>query len=149
MDELLLEKIDRAIEDAREALAKDTMRLVSIKSVKETPAPGAPFGAGPKKVLDTVLDSKKGICFDYAALMCGMLRSQGVPCKLVVGYAGTTYHAWISVWSEQSGWIDGVIWFDGTAWRRLDPTFASSGGSSKSILDFINKDENYTVKYLY
>jgi len=100
-------------------------------------------------VLDSVLESKKGICFDYAALMCGMLRSQGVPCKLVVGYAGTTYHAWISVWSEQSGWIDGAIWFDGTTWRRLDPTFASSGGSSKSILDFINKDENYTVKYLY
>ena len=31
-------------------------------------------------VLDSVLASKKGICFDYAALMTGMLRSQGVPC---------------------------------------------------------------------
>ena len=100
-------------------------------------------------VLDTVLESKKGICFDYAAVMCGMLRSQGIPCKLVVGYAGTTYHAWISVWSEQSGWVDGVIWFDGTAWRRMDPTFASTGKRSKSVLEFINKDENYTVKYLY
>ena len=36
-------------------------------------------------VLDKVLESKKGICFDYAALMTGMLRSQSVPCKLVVG----------------------------------------------------------------
>ena len=56
-------------------------------------------------VLDSVLASKKGICFDYAALMTGMLRSQGVPCKLVVGYAGTVYHAWINVWTEETGWI--------------------------------------------
>ena len=40
-------------------------------------------------VLDTVLAKKTGICFDYAALMTGMLRSQEVPCKLVVGYAGS------------------------------------------------------------
>ena len=43
-------------------------------------------------VLDNVLAAKKGICFDYAGLMTGMLRSLGVPCKLVVGYAGTAYH---------------------------------------------------------
>ena len=55
-------------------------------------------------VLDTVLAKKSGICFDYASLMTGMLRSQGIPCKLVVGYAGTAYHAWISVWSEETGW---------------------------------------------
>ena len=35
--------------------------------------------------LDVVLKEKKGICFDYAALMTGMLRSQNIPCKLVVG----------------------------------------------------------------
>ena len=28
------------------------------------------------------MEIKKGICFDYAALMTGMLRSQGIPCKL-------------------------------------------------------------------
>ena len=78
-------------------------------------------------VLDTVLEQQKGICFDYAALMAGMLRSQGVPCKLVVGYAGSAYHAWISVWTEESGWIDGVICFDGQSWKRMDPTYASSG----------------------
>lgn len=78
-------------------------------------------------VLDSVLEKKTGICFDYAALMTGMLRSQGVPCKLVVGYAGTAYHAWISVWSEKDGWIDGVVYFDGTSWQRMDPTFAANG----------------------
>lgn len=99
--------------------------------------------------LDKVLASKKGICFDYASLMAGMLRSQGVPCKLVVGYAGTAYHAWINVWTEETGWIDGVIYFDGSAWQRMDPTFASSGKGSASIMKYIGDGSNYTVSYLY
>ncbi len=100
-------------------------------------------------VLDTVLSTKMGICFDYAALMTGMLRSQGVPCKLVVGYAGTQYHAWVSVWTEKTGWVDNIIYFDGTSWQRMDPTFASSGNSSASIMQYIGDGKNYTVKYLY
>ena len=99
--------------------------------------------------LDSVLASKTGICFDYAALMTGMLRSQGIPCKLVVGYAGTTYHAWVSVWTQETGWVDNAIYFDGTTWHRMDPTFASSGNSSSDILQYIGNGSNYTVKYLY
>ena len=82
MDELLLAKIDRAIEEAREALAKDTMRLVSIKSVKEAPAPGAPFGAGPKKVLDTVLEMAKAEGFyttDYEVGVVSLSMQEGQP----------------------------------------------------------------------
>lgn len=99
--------------------------------------------------LDRVLEKKSGICFDYAALMTAMLRSQGVPCKLVVGFAGTVYHAWISVWSEQTGWVDGVIWFNGHSWQRMDPTFASSGKQSSAIMDYIGDGENYHAKYFY
>lgn len=100
-------------------------------------------------VLDTVLAKKTGICFDYAALMTGMLRSQNVPCKLVVGYAGSAYHAWISVWSEETGWVDGAIYFDGTTWQRMDPTFASSGKQSSSIMAYIGDGKNYSAKYFY
>lgn len=102
--------------------------------------------------LDKVLESKKGICFDYAALMTAMLRSQGVPCKLVVGYVGAqdpAYHAWISVWTEGQGWVDGAIFFDGSAWQRMDPTFASSGKSSEAILQYIGDGSNYREQYLY
>lgn len=100
-------------------------------------------------VLDTVLEKKSGICFDYAALMTGMLRSQGVPCKLVVGYAGTAYHAWISVYSESSGWVDGAVFFDGTSWQRMDPTYASTGRGSAAIQKYIGDGANYTAKYFY
>ena len=70
------------------------------------------------------------------------------PCKLVVGYAGDIYHAWISVWTEDNGWVDGAIFFDGHAWKRMDPTFASSGHRSAEIMEYI-ENGNYTVKYLY
>lgn len=100
-------------------------------------------------VLDSVLAEKKGICFDYAALMTAMLRSQNIPCKLIVGYAGTAYHAWISVWSEKTGWIDGAIFFNGTTWQRMDPTFASSGKQSAAIMQYIGDGANYTAKYQY
>lgn len=99
-------------------------------------------------VLDEVLAVKKGICFDYAALMTGILRSQQVPCKLVVGYAGTVYHSWISVWTRETGWVDGVIYFDGQSWKRMDPTFASEGQQDDKILEYI-ENGTYTAKYLY
>lgn len=53
------------------------------------------------------------------------------------------------MWTEEAGWIDAVIYFDGAAWQRMDPTFASSGKSSESIMKYIGNGSNYTAKYLY
>lgn len=99
--------------------------------------------------LEAVLSAKKGICFDYAALMTGMLRSQGIPTKLVVGYTGDVYHAWINVYTEASGWIDSVVQFNGDEWKLMDPTFASTGKNSQSVKDYIGNGSNYQAKYLY
>jgi len=120
-----------------------------IGALKYDKEKAAAVQSGYLPVLDEVLRSGKGICFDYAALMTGMLRCQSVPCRLVVGYAGNTYHAWIDVWSEQTGWVSGAVFFDGTAWHRMDPTFASSGNQSSSIMEYIGNGSNYTAKYLY
>ena len=120
-----------------------------VQNISYDTALASSVTSGYLPVLDNVMATKRGICFDYAALMTGMLRSQGVPCKLVVGYAGSAYHAWISVWVEGSGWVDGVIWFDGYAWQRMDPTFASSGNSSADILAYIGNGANYSSKYFY
>lgn len=130
-----LEKVAAVYDYVVDHLSYDYDRAATVKS-------------GYLPVLDDVLTQQKGICFDYAALMTAMLRSQGVPCKLVVGYAGETYHAWISVWTEENGWVDGVIFFNGQIWKRMDPTFASSSGRSEDMMDFI-ENGNYTVKYLY
>ena len=130
-----LEKVAAVYDFVVSTLEYDYDRATTVKS-------------GYLPVLDHVLSEKKGICFDYAALMTAMLRSQEVPCKLVVGYAGDIYHAWISVWTEDNGWVDGAIFFDGHVWKRMDPTFASSGHRSAEIMEYI-ENGNYTVKYLY
>lgn len=99
--------------------------------------------------VDSTLSSKKGICFDYAALMTAMLRSRDIPTKLIVGYTGGMYHAWIDVYLDNIGWVDSVIYFDGKSWRLMDPTFASSGGQSAEIQKYIGDGANYQAKYSY
>ncbi len=99
--------------------------------------------------VDQVLSQKKGICFDYAAVMTAMLRSQNIPTKLVVGYTGSLYHAWVNVYIEGQGWVDNIIYFDGYDWKLMDPTFASSGGSDPSIQQYITNSSNYKAKYTY
>ncbi len=97
--------------------------------------------------VDTTLTTKSGICFDYAALTAAMLRSQSIPTKLEIGYAGDVYHAWISVYIKEIGWIDKLIEFTGDAWTRMDPTFASNNDNSKQILNYIGDGSNYSLQY--
>ncbi|MBR6229147.1 MAG: transglutaminase domain-containing protein [Eubacterium sp.] len=105
--------------------------------------------AGYLPVLDDIYNKKKGICFDYASTMTAMLRSQGVPVKLVIGYTGSEYHAWINVFSKKKGWITGAIYIAGNKWKLMDPTYASTGKSSKSIMKYINNTKNYKAQYSY
>ena len=145
------------IAKAKELAGKETdpMKLVGVvydyvvKNFTYDKELAANVKSGYLPVLDNVLAAKKGICFDYAGLMTGMLRSLGVPCKLVIGYAGDAYHAWVSVWTEQSGWVEAAIYFDGSSWQRMDPTFASTGKSSSTIMQYIGDGNNYSVKYVY
>lgn len=97
-------------------------------------------------VVDEILEIKTGICFDYAAVMATMLRTQNIPTRLEVGYMLEEYHAWISIYIEEHGWINGIIEFDGTEWKLMDPTFAAS---SKKPHDFIMETDKYTTKYVY
>lgn len=97
---------------------------------------------------DNTLSSKKGICFDYASLMTALLRSQGIPTRLEVGYSGEAYHAWISVYLKEIGWVDNIIEFDGKNWSLIDPTLAASN-NKKAVKKYIGDGNNYIVKYIY
>lgn len=99
--------------------------------------------------LDRAMVDKDGICFDYSSLMTAMLRSVGIPTKMVFGYAGTIYHAWISTYIKDIGWVDGIIQFDGKSWKLMDPTFASASNSSKSIMEYIGDGNNYQTRFVY
>ena len=120
-----------------------------INNITYDTAKAASVQSGYLPNVDQVLAQKTGICFDYAALMTAMLRSQDIPTKLVIGYSGGLYHAWVNVYIDNIGWVDNFIYFDGHNWSLMDPTFASSGGQSESIKQYIGNGSNYQAKYTY
>lgn len=81
--------------------------------------------------LDETITSKKGICYDYAALFAGILRSEGIYTKLVKGYKNdlSTYHAW------------NEVLLDGT-WVVVDTTYDAALSKIQSQ-DMIKSAEDY------
>ena len=66
--------------------------------------------AGTLPEVDPCFVRRAGICQDLSAVMVCMLRVQGIPAKLAIGYADQYYHAWtVTV-------VDGAeVFFDPTA----------------------------------
>ncbi|MCL1831526.1 MAG: hypothetical protein FWG45_01290 [Oscillospiraceae bacterium] len=94
--------------------------------------------------LNELMRTKRGICFDYASGMTAMLRSRGIPTRLEFGYASGEYHAWISVWTKETGWVNDWIRFNGNVWVLMDPTWGADGGdASPKFRDFIKNTKNY------
>lgn len=98
--------------------------------------------------IDSILESGTGICLDYAAVMASMLRSQRIPTRLEVGYAQDAYHAWISIYIENIGWLNGIIEFDGQHWTLVDPTFGANT-DDKTLKKFIGDGSNYILQKVY
>lgn len=44
--------------------------------------------------IDGSYAKRMGVCQDLAAITCCMLRTQGIPSRLIIGYADSQYHAW-------------------------------------------------------
>jgi transglutaminase-like putative cysteine protease len=63
--------------------------------------------------LDRVLESRQGVCQDFAHLMVVLVRSLGVPARYVSGYLHSgggpetpqASHAWAEVWLPEVGWF--------------------------------------------
>jgi transglutaminase-like putative cysteine protease len=69
--------------------------------------------------LDQVIQQRRGVCQDFAHLMIACLRSLRLPARYVSGYLRTVpppgqprlvgadaSHAWVSVFSPETGWFD-------------------------------------------
>lgn len=83
--------------------------------------------------------TNKGICYDYASLFAAMLRSIGIPTKLVKGYASyapDTYHAWNEVLIEGE-------------WITVDPTRDASLLASGVSYDMPKAGADYNKVYEY
>lgn len=102
--------------------------------------------------LNKVYNRKTGVCYDYAVVLAAMLRSQGIPCKVVFGkYSDSSSgegHAWNEVYIPSNGSITSdKLSITGNKWCRLDPTMSHSS-SGKVAIDFMNNAKNY-VWYSY
>lgn len=69
--------------------------------------------------LSAVMDTRRGVCQDFAHVMLGCLRSVGLAARYTSGYLRTrslpgqprligadASHAWIAVWVPEQGWVD-------------------------------------------
>jgi transglutaminase-like putative cysteine protease len=96
---------------------------------------------------DETLATGKGICFDYASLTAAMLRSQGIPVKVIFGHVSpdNLYHAWNMFYTEEEGWVTVEFKVDRKTWSRIDLTFSANGANQK----FIGDGGNYADVYEY
>jgi transglutaminase-like putative cysteine protease len=91
-------------------------------SVRSAPAGGAL----------AVLKSRTGICTDFADLFTGMLRTAGIPARLVDGYVVNNgggqggFHQWVEWWIPSVGWV------------ASDPTWGLDG-------DFLALTDNWHI----
>ena len=86
-----------------------------------------------------VYSEKKGICYDYSVLLASMLRSVGVPTKVVTGYTpnATVYHAWNNVYADSK-------------WNVIDSTYDAQMYRAKRSYSMYKSFSDYKdVVYTY
>lgn len=96
-----------------------------------------------------VLKSHLGICTDFAQLFVGMLRTAGIPARLVSGYVVNNganqggFHQWVEFYLPQVGWVP------------ADPTWGTNGYFAQMndnwhipLYNGIRPDVNVTWKYV-
>ena len=101
-------------------IAKQFYRFV-VKNLTYDNKKAATVEKGYLPNVDETLETGKGICFDYAELLAVMLRSQGIPTKMLIGTVTpeNLYHSWNSVYLDGEWvWMDTTL--DGTGHRESD-----------------------------
>ena len=118
-----------------------------------------------KPIVDFLTNHRTGHCEYFASALALMLRSQGIPARLIVGYKGGDYngvggffvvrqlhcHAWVEVYIPPQEIPPGVLLSSEDrgkgAWLRLDPTPAESriyeGEATNAILTTLHEFFDY------
>lgn len=90
--------------------------------------------------IDIIVSSGKGLCYDFASTFAAMLRSQGIPTKLLKGYSVNVsgYHAWNEVYNSETG-----------KWMTVDSTYDSQMKAAGAAYSFEKSEKDYTEVYEY
>jgi len=92
-----------------------------------------------RDVVDYFLfDAPGGFCSYYATAMAVMLRTQGVPARVVVGFATGDYDGLLRKYRVPAkaahAWVE--VYFSGYGWIEFEPT------SSEGVFDYISSAED-------
>jgi transglutaminase-like putative cysteine protease len=83
-----------------------------------------PLGSNP--VDRFLFETRRGFCEHYASAFAVLMRSAGIPTRIVLGYHGGEINPLgghlIVRQSDAHAWTE--VWLDGIGWRRVDPTAA-------------------------
>ena len=103
-----------------------------------------PLGRNP--VDRFLFETRRGFCEHYASAFSVMMRSAGIPTRVVLGYQGGEVNPMgghlIVRQSDAHAWTE--IWLDGLGWYRIDPTAAVAPerinvGASDAAFDAIGQ----------
>lgn len=85
--------------------------------------------SGPYVLEDFLLRTKAGYCEHYATAMALLLRSEGIPARIVTGFLHGEWNSlgnYLIIRQQDShSWVEAFI--EGTGWMRFDPTPAAQG----------------------
>ncbi|MGI9270430.1 MAG: transglutaminase TgpA family protein [Woeseiaceae bacterium] len=99
---------------------------------------------GRNPVDEFLFDTRQGFCEHYASAFAVMMRSAGIPARIVLGYQGGElnsvgqYEYLIVRQADAHAWTE--VWIEGVGWHRVDPTAAVAperidAGMSASMFD--------------
>lgn len=75
---------------------------------------------------DFLFDTRRGFCEHYSSAFVYLMRSAGIPSRVIVGYQGGTMHPFddymIVRQSDAHAWAE--VWLEDEGWVRVDPTAA-------------------------
>lgn len=88
--------------------------------------------------INNIYNIKSGICYDFASIFAGMLRSVGVPTKLIKGQATNIegYHAWNEVYINGS-------------WKIVDTSYDAQLKAAKRSVTTYKSRKDYSASQQY
>ena len=131
------------------AFAEAVLRMLNEQEFYYTLEP-PPLGSNP--VDRFLFDTRRGFCEHYASAFSVMMRSVGIPARVVLGYQGGEVNPLgghlIVRQSDAHAWTE--IWFDGVGWLRIDPTAAVAPerveiGASDAAFDGIGETWGFSA----
>jgi transglutaminase-like putative cysteine protease len=109
----------QALTDLEKAGAIETRLQRDYRYTLELPkrAPADPLA-------DFLFRRKEGHCEYFASAMTVMLRSEGIPARIVTGFLGGEYNRFTDLWvvraSDAHSWVE--AWIRNMGWVTFDPT---------------------------